>query len=56
MNLNKLAEYLSKLVGGFRIDNRTVLQISAAPKHVERSWREFVPDAKPSKELGKAQE
>ncbi|MDW8219826.1 MAG: methyl-accepting chemotaxis protein [Bacteroidota bacterium] len=44
MNLNKLAEYLSKLVGGFRIDNRTVLQIAAAPKHTIRHWREYVPD------------
>jgi methyl-accepting chemotaxis protein len=50
-SLNKLAEYLSKLVGAFRIDNRTVLQIAAAPKHNERNWREFVPDEKKIREL-----
>lgn len=55
MNLNKLAEYLSKLVGGFRIDNRTILQIAAAPKHTERNWREYIPDEKKFKELDQAQ-
>ena len=51
MGLNRLAEYLSKLVGGFRIDNRTILQISAAPKHTERNWREYVPNEQKSREL-----
>lgn len=46
MDLNRLAEYLSKLVGAFRIDNRTILQIAAAPKHTERNWREYVPEDK----------
>jgi methyl-accepting chemotaxis protein len=54
MNLNRLAEYLSKLVGGFRIDNRTVLQITAAPKHAERNWREYVPDDQQLRELNKS--
>jgi len=53
MNLNRLAEYLSKLVGGFRIDNRTILQITAAPKHAERNWREYVPDDQQLRELNK---
>jgi methyl-accepting chemotaxis protein len=53
MNLNRLAEYLSKLVGGFRIDNRTILQIIAAPKHAERNWREYVPDDQQLRELNK---
>ena len=39
-SLNALAEHLSRLVGAFRIDNRTILQISAAPKH-NKNWREY---------------
>jgi methyl-accepting chemotaxis protein len=39
-SLNALAEHLSALVGGFRIDNRTILQIAAAPKH-NKNWRDF---------------
>ncbi|TAE28904.1 MAG: methyl-accepting chemotaxis protein [Candidatus Kapaibacterium sp.] len=39
-SLNALAEHLNSLVGTFRIDNRTILQITAAPKH-NKNWREF---------------
>jgi methyl-accepting chemotaxis protein len=39
-SLNALAEHLSRLVGAFRIDNRTVLQIAAAPQH-NKNWREY---------------
>jgi methyl-accepting chemotaxis protein len=44
-NLNQLTEYLNKLVSRFRIDNRTVLQISAAPTH-NKDWREYAEQTK----------
>jgi methyl-accepting chemotaxis protein len=39
-SLNELTEYLNKLVSRFRIDNRTVLEISAAPTH-NKDWRQY---------------